>query len=238
MDKLKRWILPVKILLLGSLQRLLCNIISLVTGAEKPLGAAGLTVLCPIVNGGDGQLSNAMRTRRHLHGMGPHSNSPMAKVPNTYLCRFYVLNDVFYESAPAKEEHLKSRYLVFSTNYYGNLEVYLEAMWEHAEDDIRAIWRHCVTFDEVDNAADFVGYMKKCQVKNHLFFNGSTGDPLAEQLKSLYLKQEFSRFVYENQSKSPQELKQAFQAFIARTRPDNLDAPTWVAGADEELVKS
>ena len=238
MDKLKTLILPVKILLFGSLQRLLCNIISLVTGAEKPLGAAGLTVLSPIVNGGDDQLSNAMRTRRHLHDMPLHSNSPMAKVPNTYLCRFYVLNDVFYESAPAKEEHLQSKYLVFSTNYYGKLETYLEGMWKHAEDDVRAIWQHCVAFDKVRSATDFVSYMKKCQVKNHLFFNGSTGDPLAEQLKSLYLKQEFSRFVYENQGKPPEELKQAFQAFTARTQPDNLDAPTWVAGADEELVKS
>jgi hypothetical protein len=80
--------------------------------------------------------------------------------------------------------------------------------------------------------------MKKCRVTNHLFFNGSTGDPLAEQLKSLYLKQEFSRFVYDNQGKSPKELQQAFQAFIARTQPDKLDGPTWVAGAHEEMLKS
>lgn len=238
MDKLKTWILPVKILLLGSMQRLVSNVTSLVTGAEPPLSAAGLTVLCPIVNGGDGQLSNAMRTRKHLQGMESGSNGPMAKVPNTYLCRFYVLNDVFYESAPATEEHLKSKYLVFSTNYYGKLETYLAGMWEHAQDDVRAIWQHCVAFDQVKSAEDFVAYMKKCQVKNHLFFNGSTGDPLAEQLKSLYLKQEFSRFVYENQGRRPEELRHAFQVFIARTQPDNLDAPTWVAGADEELIRS
>ena len=238
MADLNTLIVPLKILLLGSMQRLFSNIKSLVTGAEPPLNAAGLTVLCPIVNGGDGQLSNAMRTRKHLQGMGLDSKSPMTKVPNTYLCRFYVLNDVFYESSPATEEHLKSKYLVFSSNYYGTLETYLEDMWKHAQDDVRSIWQHCVAFDKVNSAADFLRYMKKCQVKNHLFFNGSTGDPLADQLKSLYLKQEFSRFVYENQGKRPEELKQAFQAFIARTQPNNLGAPTWTAGADEELVKS
>jgi len=89
----------------------------------------------------------------------------------------------------------------------------------------------------VKNVTDFVSYMKTCQVKNHLFFNGTTGDPLAEQLKSLYLKQEFSRFVYESQDKSPAQLQQSFQAFIADTQPNNLDAPTWIAGADEEMVK-
>lgn len=238
MEILKQLFLILRILIFGSLQRLLSNIKNFFTGAKPPLSAAGLTVLCPIVNGSVGQQSNAMRTREYLQDLRLHENSPMAKVPNTYLCRFYVLNDVFYEGAPAIEEHLKSKYLVFSSNYYGDLNTYLKGMWEHAQDDVKAIWQHCVAFDKVQNATDFVGYMKKCQVNNHLFFNGSTGDPLAEQLKSLYLKQEFSRFAYENQGKGPEELQQAFQAFIDRTQPTNLDAPTWVAGADEEMIKS
>ncbi len=238
MYKIRAVILPMKIFLFGGVSRLLSNIKSLVTGAKPPLSAAGLTVLCPIVNSGDGQLSNAMLTSRYLHTMGLHNNSPMAKVPNTYLCRFYVLNDVFYEGYPATEEHLKSKYLVFSTNYYGSLETYLENMWHCAEDDVKAIWQHCVAFDKVSSAVDFGKYMKKCQIKDNLFFNGSTATPLDEQLKSLYLKQEFSRFVYQNQGKNSQELQQAFQAFIARTQPDDLNAPTWIAGADEELIKS
>ena len=44
----------------------------------------------------------------------------MAKVPNTYLARFYILNDVFYQGFPAEEEHLKSKYLVFSSNFHGD----------------------------------------------------------------------------------------------------------------------
>jgi hypothetical protein len=238
MDKIKGILSLLIILFFGSLQRLFGNIKSVMTGAKPPLSAAGLTVLCPIINGGDGQLSNVMRTRKHLLAMPLHENSPMAKIPNTYLCRFYVLNDVFYEGSPAKEEHLKSKYLVFSTNYHGDFETYLKEMWAHAQSEIKAIWQHCVAFDKVENATDFVTYMKNCQVKNQLFFNGSTGDPLPEQLKSLYLKQEFSRFAYENQGKSPEELQQAFQAFVARTQPNNLDAPTWIAGGEKELIKS
>ncbi len=237
MENLKALFSILKILIFGAWQRLLTNIKYFVTRTKPPLTAAGLTVLCPIVNGSEGQESYAMRARKYVQGMPLHENSPMAKVPNTYLCRFYVLNDVFYEGAPAEEEHLKSKYLVFSTNYYGDLDTYLTGMWEHSQDSVKAIWQHCVAFDTVKNVTDFVSYMKTCQVKNHLFFNGTTGDPLAEQLKSLYLKQEFSRFVYESQDKSPAQLQQSFQAFIADTQPNNLDAPTWIAGADEEMVK-
>lgn len=227
-----------KILIFGSLQHLFTNIKYFITGTKPPLGAADLTVLCPIVHGSYGQQSYAMHTREHLQDMPLDENSPMAKVPNTYLCRFYVLNDVFYEWAPAEEEHLKSKYLVFSTNYYGDLDTYLEGMWENAQDEIKDIWRHCVAFDEVRNATDFVSYMKRCWVTNNLFFNGSTGDPLAEQLKSLYLKQEFSRFAYENRGKSPEDLQRTFREFVARSQPNNLDSPTWIAGAHKEMVSS
>lgn len=221
-----------KILIKGLFQRFFSN------GSDKPPGAAGLTVLCPIINGSTGQQSYAMLTRRYLQDMPLNENSPMTEVPNTYLCRFYVLNDVFYQGAPAQEEHLKSKYLVFSTNYYGDLDDYLTSMWTHAEKNISPIWQYCVAFEKVKTAADFVVYMKKCQVKNHLFFNGSTGDPLAEQLKTLYLKQEFSRFVYENQGGSAEEQQKAFQKFIVRTQPNNIANPTWVAGAQKEMVES
>jgi len=221
-----------KILIKGIWQRLFGKT------SAKPLGAEGLTVLCPIINGGSGQQSNSMLTQKYLQDMPVNENSPMALVPNTYLCRFYVLNDVFYQGAPAIEEHLKSKYLVFSANYYGNLDDYLANMWTQAEKKIKPIWQYCVAFDQVKTAADFVAYMKKCQVENHLFFNGSTSDPLEEQLKTLYLKQEFSRFAYENQGRNAEDLQQAFQAFIVRTQPNNVGGPTWVAGAQVETVKS
>ncbi len=220
-----------KILIKGILQRILRKT------PVKPPGAAGLTVLCPIINGNSGQQSYAMLTRAYLQDMPLNEHSPMARVPNTYLCRFYVLNDVFYQGAPALEEHLKSKYLVFSTNYYGSLDDYLKTMWTQAEEKIKPIWEYCVGFDKVKTPADFAEYIKKCQVNNHLFFNGSTGDPLEEQLKTLYLKQEFSRFAYENQGRNAADLQKAFQEFITRTQPKNVTGPTWVAGAHEEMVK-
>lgn len=62
------------------------------------------------------------------------------------------------------------------------------------------------------------------------FFNGSTDDSLAEQLKSLYLKQELSKFVFEHQGAGPEELRNAFKLFIQKTKPESLDFPTWKAG--------
>ena len=207
----------------------------------------GLTAFIPIKNGAveDGTVegqSHASRVRELLQewSFRPNEASPMAKVPNTYLCRFYVLNDVFYQGSPAAEEHLQSKYLVFSSNFHGELEPYLKDMWNYTQDELQKILQHCVAFDGVNSVDKFVDYIKHCQVETTFLFNGSTDDPLDEQLKSLYLKQAFSHFVFTHHNlinkgaEKAAELQQAFKAFVEQTQPNNLKNPTWKPGWEEE----
>ncbi|MFM8331767.1 MAG: hypothetical protein ACKN9T_08765 [Candidatus Methylumidiphilus sp.] len=244
--------------------------------------AYALTILSPIKNEfTEDEVSYADLIRDRLQGWNFEHNSPMALVPQTYLCRFFVLDDVYTESLPGadlrsmasdlltiisndarreqmpKEDHLKSRYLVFSCNLHwtpaddsgdsflckqwkklkekfcgptGNVDDYLRGMWNAIGDRIPEIWSYCYGFENVKDADSFVAYMKKCQLEAALFFVGSNDDPLEEQLKALYLKQEFAKFATHNQGLSPAELRANFKAFIDRVEPSNLTAPTWSAG--------
>lgn len=230
--------------------------------ATKSGKATALTVLSPIKNGSLDETSYADITRERCLHLPIHEKSPLSKVPNTYLARLFILNDVFYESLPAndavfnfsditsffsdsarkkalpRKDHLKSKYLVFSSNFYGSLEDYLTGMWEKCsftdhegmQRNVRHIWEHCVAFDKVTNCDSFIAYIKKCQLDASLFFNGSTDDSLQEQLKALYLKQEFTQFAVAHQGKSAAEIQLAFKAFIERVQPDNLESPTWSPG--------
>lgn len=201
--------------------------------------AYGLTALIPIEAGSENNVSYDKIVRDKLQGWPLHEHSPMAGVPNTYLCRFYLLNDCFYEGFPAEEEHLANQYLVFSSNFYGERESYLEGMWHHAGEALADLLMHCVDFVGTDSAAKFVDYIKRCQVKTSLFFNGSTDQPLQAQLKGLYLKQAFSHFAYLTQPFQHQgeqgaaRLQRAYQEFIQYCQPDNLEAPTWAVAATE-----
>ncbi len=221
--------------------------------------AYALTILSPIKNErAQDELSCADLVRDKLQQWNFAHNSPMALVPNTYLCRFFVLDDVYTESLPGadlrslfsdllsilssairrsqlpKEDHLKSQYLVFSSNFYGgptgDLDSYLRGMWNAIEQPIKDIWGHCYGFAQVNDADSFITYMKKCQLDAALFFVGSNDESLAEQLKALYLKQEFSKFAIANQGLDAATLRANFQAFINRVQPTNLAEPTWSAG--------
>ena len=127
--------------------------------------AYALTMLCPILPGvpaGTGGQSHTAILRNLLQTVRVNEQSPMAKVPNTYLCRFWVLNDVPYQGNPAYLEHLKSDYLVFSSNFHGDLDTYLRGMWDALKDDVLAILAHCVANETVRDAASFgVGHARQ-----------------------------------------------------------------------------
>ena len=173
--------------------------------SNKSDGAYFLQALCPIKNGiVDGQdQSYESATRQAASTLLLGADSPFASVPNTYFGRFYVLKDVFYESRPAKVDHLKSQYLVFAAHIHGELDAWLWDLWDNAADQFRPVFENCVAFDSVTDASTFSAYIEKCRLNTSLPFNGSTGQPLAEQLKGLYLKQEFSKFVIANQRLAP-----------------------------------
>lgn len=220
--------------------------------------AYALTILSPIKNGLQDETAYADIVRNRLQEWNAENNSPMALTPDTYLCRFFVLDDVYTETLPGanawdtvvdwlpfvpnflrrwawpKEDHLKSRYLVFSSNFYcgpeGTIDAYLRAMWIAIGDRIKEIWGYCYGFENVNDADQFIAYMKKCQLTATLFFVGSTDDPLNEQLKALYLKQEFAKFAIDNQGLDKTALRNNFQTFFDRVQPANLSAPTWAAG--------
>ena len=192
--------------------------------------AYALTVLCPLLPQSGEDESPSSITRQFLNRTRTDEWSPMAKVPNTYFCRFLVLDDVLYQSKPAKLEHLKSNYLVFECNLHGELEPYLFGLWQNASEFVRQVFKYGVAFDRVKNAADFAAYIQKCQVPTTFYFDGSNDESPAEQLKQLYLKQEFSKFAFEHQGRPAAELQRQFRDFVARVKPFEL-TPAWRPGA-------
>lgn len=193
--------------------------------------AYGLSIYCPIENKSKGDRSYTSIVRNILQDFEVEENSPLARVPNTYLARFYIITDAIFEGFPYEHDHLKSDYLAFNSNFYGDRDEYLEGMYKAMKDEIHELWQYCYAFDQVNDAASFIKYIDKVQVKTTFFFVGSNDDPLKEQLKGLYLKQEFSKFVFANQNKSDEELLAAYKKFDERTKPTVLEGPTWKAGA-------
>ena len=85
----------------------------------------GLTVLSPIIDDESATPSHDLQIREYLAKLPTGEESPFALAPGTHLARLVVMDDVIYVGAPACEEHLHSKYLIFESNCDGDLDSYL-----------------------------------------------------------------------------------------------------------------
>ena len=178
----------------------------------------GLTILSPILDDPKIKISHDTALRMYLQNMHRHERSPFAKVAGTHICRLVMMDDVVYVGSPAKEEHLKSKYLIFNSNLYGGVDAYLEEMARKIPDVADDIWSHCVGYPGVTAPRAFAAYMKKCQIETTFFFADVNDKTVEQTLKALQTKVEFTAFVEENQGRSPAELQREFAAFWERMR--------------------
>jgi hypothetical protein len=178
----------------------------------------GLTILCPIKNEEHLELSHNLAIRKYLRTLPADNTGPFARVSSTHLARLFVLDDVIYFGMPSCEEHLASRYLVFESNFDGDLGDYLRRLANDARTEVDAIWQHCEGYPGLQNVEAFIAYMKKCQITTTFYFVDVNNKTVQQTLRALQTQSAVAAFIERNQSKPPQDLQRAFLEFTAHLR--------------------
>jgi hypothetical protein len=189
----------------------------------------GLTILSPIIESDRLDICHAMELRWYLGHLPRDRKSPFAQISSTYLARLVVMDDVVYVGAPACEEHLKSRYLVFETNFDGDLDTYLTRMARETPEFVDNVWKHCVGYPGVSDIAAFVAYMKKCQITTTFFFADVNNRTVQHSLKALQTQSALAHFIQEHQGKPAAEIQREFGALLQAMKT----APPAIPGGDE-----
>lgn len=186
----------------------------------------GLTILSPICYDKTAETSHNCAIRMKLAAMPRDEFSPFAKVSSTHLARLVVMDDVVYVGAPSCEEHLKSQYLIFETNFDGDLDTYLSRMAREIPEEVDAVWQHCWGYPGVKNVDAFIAYMKKCQVTTTFFFADVNNKSVQQTLIALQTQAAVAEFIEHAQGLSPSELQKSFANFLLKLR----GAPSPVPG--------
>jgi hypothetical protein len=189
----------------------------------------GLTILSPIIEDQRLDICHSMELRWYLGHLARDQNSPFAKISSTYLACLVVMDDVVYVGAPACEEHLKSRYLLFETNFGGDLETYLTRMASETPDFVDAVWKHCVGYPGVSDAVAFVAYMKKCQIRTTFFFADVNDRTVEQTRKALHTQSALAHFLEKHQGKPAAEMQREFGVLLHSMTHAPLPPP----GGDE-----
>ena len=139
---------------------------------------------------------------------------------------------------PACEEHLQSKYLVFESNFDGELETYLERLAREIPDIVDAVWQHCEGFPGAANMAAFKSYMKSCQVKTTFFFADVNDKTVQQTLQALQTQSAVTAFIIKHQGAGPNELQAEFAQFIEKLNHAPLPYPAATLGKEfvDELI--
>jgi hypothetical protein len=169
------------------------------THSDRSDDASALMVLTPIKPGHEQALSD------ELH-RAPGSPSPLADLPRTHFGRWVILENFVTDPAQGKDEELGCQYLIFTSNFDGELESYLDEL--SARPWAGQIWSHCIGCPAP--AAGLRDYLVRNQIHTG-FFYASYGTASAPQVKAaLATRREMIAFATEAQELDPPTLQARF----------------------------
>jgi hypothetical protein len=167
--------------------------------------AYALTVLTPIKDG------HAEPLTEHLNALGDGDASPLARVPGTHIARFVVIDDVKFQGHGQKHrDKLAAQRLLFSSNFDGDLDVYLEGLRTGMGAGADAIWGHCQHYPGHDNSGTFRAYMRAYQLEAALFFAAYGDQNVGEVKANVAQRRRLIDFAIEAQTLDGDALKARF----------------------------
>jgi hypothetical protein len=148
----------------------------------------------------------------YLRGLRAAGPSPLAKLPRTHLGRFLIVKDFHNDPSwkQRREEHLDLPYLIFTSNFDGDLDSYLDELCEQLAPEAKEIWGRCIGCPQSAQGAELKAYLKHNQIDTGIFF-AAYGHASVQTVKRVLRQRErMIAFVCPAQGVEPEELQRRF----------------------------
>jgi hypothetical protein len=148
----------------------------------------------------------------YLHGLRERGPSPLAKLSRTHIGRFVIVKDFHNDPTwkQRREEHLELPYLIFTSNFDGDLDSYLDELCAKLAPEAREIWGRCVGCPESAQGAALKKYLKHNQIKTGIFYAAYGQATVGQVKQSLAQREQMLGFALRGQGLEPEALQQAF----------------------------
>ena len=170
--------------------------------------AYAFMAMTPVKPGEEDALADYLRG---LRGQGP---SPLAKLPRTHLGRFVIVRDFHHDPTwkQRRVDHLDLPYLIFTSNFDGDLDSYLDELCEKLAPEAKEIWGRCVGCPESAKGAALKKYLEHNQIQTGIFFAAYGEATVGRVKQSLRQRERMIAFAVASQGLEPEALQKAFLA--------------------------
>jgi hypothetical protein len=196
---------------------------------DRIAGAYALTVLSPIVGGQTEGVAHAAAIRATLRDLSQRKDRPLVRIPMLHLARWVVIDDVRSQGSSAREEHLRSKYLLFTADFDGDEPTkFLGSLLTAIPEWVHALWKHCVGFPGVKDRDAFCRYIERCRIETGLPVAAYGEHTLPEVLRALDVQRRTLAFIKSTQGKPAADLRPAFDAFVQELAAAPQPTPVFV----------
>jgi hypothetical protein len=165
--------------------------------------AYALTVLTPMTPGKGAELSD------YLGGL-THDHSPFARLPRTHFARWVIVPRFVNDATQPEKEELSHEYLLFTSNFDGPLDSYLDELCTELAPEARETWGRCVGCPADAAGADLKAYLLHNQIDTGFFVAAYGRATAADVRAAIAVRELMIDFAVDSQGMPPAELQQAF----------------------------
>jgi hypothetical protein len=169
--------------------------------------AYSLTVMAPIASEEVSDLVN------YLDNLGSAGNSPLARVGSTHFARWVVMDaPVFEGGRQRKRDSWRAPRLLFTSNFDGELDPYIERLRIGLGEDADRIWGYCKDYPGTAQPVPFSRWIKRNQIDSSFFYAAYGRMTVEDVERSLARRLQLTEFAASHQGTPPAELQAAFLA--------------------------
>lgn len=150
--------------------------------------------------------------KAYLEGLRAAGTSPFARVPGTHMARFVVIDQFFTKPSykQRKADKLEDPYLVFSSNFDGGRDAYLDTLCATMGAEAQKIWGRCIGCPEKAEGDALKAYLVHNQIDTGLFFAAYPNATVPEVRRCLKQRDHLIEFALRTQGMDAAALQKAF----------------------------
>ena len=165
--------------------------------------ATAFMAMTPIRPGAEGEL------RSYIEAL-PRTGGPLARLAGTHFARWVILGDWVNDPSQPREDHLQSQYLIFTSNFDGPVDPYLDELCVKLEPEAREIWGRCVGCPPDATGPQLKAYLLHNRVDTGFFVAAYPHATVAQVKAALAAREQLIAFAVRAQEMGPEDLRRAF----------------------------
>ncbi|GAC1334498.1 MAG: hypothetical protein NVSMB22_26970 [Chloroflexota bacterium] len=178
--------------------------------ANREGKAQAITVLTPVKPGWTLWLRLLFWIAGHFQSF----TAPLRQLSFIHYARWNIIKSIPYNGAPQTPEQLNYQYLLFTSNFNGTWDAYIDAFSYTVPQRMSQIWGSSYGFPGPLPVKPFKEYIRRNEfVANH-YYSAYPDATTTIVLDALELRKRFAVFKEQARAMEPDEFKAAYQAFL------------------------